>query len=183
MNELGAAVRRLVGRQPVRLRYQTQEQRFLLQDVHDDARVAALVRDKSTLQLCGPVDAAPLVLDVDALVESGGPATSEPLSTARLQAAAHVVGEVLYNAFGLRVSWFGSGKQGLHGWAFGVQIGSHDRAWIAEHVLPVSNSQLEDGPLLAFYEEHASAAVNVGVAFLMGHAASVNLVNLSLIHI
>ena len=62
MNELGAAARRLVGRQPVRLRYQTQEQRFLLQDVHSDARVAALVRDKSTLQLCGPVDAAPLVL-------------------------------------------------------------------------------------------------------------------------
>ena len=58
-----------------------------------------------------------------------------------------------------------------------MQIGSHDRAWIAEHVLPVSNSQLEDGPLLAFYEEHASAAVNVGVAFLTEHATRANLAN------
>ena len=113
MEELGAAVRRLVGQQPVRLRYQSQENRFLLQDVGDDARVAALVRHESTLQLCGPVDAAPLVLDIDALTESGGPATAEPLGSLRLQVAARVVGEALRSAFGLSVHWFGSGLQGL----------------------------------------------------------------------
>ena len=103
MEELGAAVRRLVGQQPVRLRYQSQENGFLLQDVHNDARVAALVRDASTLQLCGPVYASPLVLDIDSLTESGGPATSEPLGGIRLQTAAHVVGTALHSAFGLTV--------------------------------------------------------------------------------
>ena len=73
MNELGAAVRRFVGRQPVRLRYQTQEQRFLLQ-------ARALPRSCATRARCSC--AAPWTLrhSCSTLTRSWNPGGRRPLS-------------------------------------------------------------------------------------------------------
>ena len=47
----------------------------------------------------------------------------------------------------------------------------------------MSKPQLEDGPLVDFYQEHASAEVDVGVAFLTEHARRANLADCAWLHV
>ena len=112
---VGGALKRLIGAQPVRYRMQPQAERRLLQDEANDARVAQIVRNGKTLQLCGPCDATPLVLDIDQLTEGGGRATAKCLAVERLQVAARVIGDALQHAFGLKLTWFASGLQAGRG--------------------------------------------------------------------
>ena len=127
---LGRAIKRLLGQEPVRFRYAAGETRFLLSDC-SDADAGTLVRDKGCLQLAGG-DTSPLVIDIDSLHPSGKEAATEAaFASERLQCATRLLSAVLRAQYHIEVHWFSSGKQGVHGWAFGVQLTHSARKLIA----------------------------------------------------
>ena len=152
---LGRAIKRLVGDNPVRFRYAKENTKFLLSDC-TDADAGVLVRSKDCLQLTR-TDAAPLVIDVDSLNPGGDTkASSTAFAIQRLQVATRLLGVVLKTAYSLEVSWFSSGKQGVHGFCFGSQLTSPMRFAVSE-LLPV-------GPMEALeLFEHSNAYSNDAV--------------------
>lgn len=116
---IGRQVKRLIGGDPVRLRTDDGSARFLLCDC-TDAEAGALVRDKRHLQLVGG-PSAPLVVDIDSLHPGGIQAASEAaFGSERLICATRLLDAMLSSHFGIQMSWFSSGKQGVHGFAFGT---------------------------------------------------------------
>ena len=127
---LGQAIKRLLGQEPVRFRYAAGETRFLLSDC-SDAEAGCLVRDKGCLQLAGG-ETSPLVIDIDSLHPSGKEAATEAVfASERLQCATRLLSTVLRARYNIELHWFSSGKQGVHGWSFGVQLNCSTRQLIA----------------------------------------------------
>ena len=157
---LGRVLKRLIGDAPVVSRGTPDDRRFLLSDL-SDLETGRRVRERPPLQLATSQDAicAPLGLDIDSLHTCGCVPVSEALhAIPRARAAAQLISTVLFNSFGLRVHWFGSGKQGLHGWAFVSLSKAHRRA-IAELLLPASGANAE--PLFQRAAEHYEGQVAV----------------------
>ncbi len=114
---------------------------FLLSDCAD-ADAGSLVRDPRHLQLVGG-DSAPLVIDVDSLHPDGAQAASDAaFCTERLVCATRTLDAMLLSRYGIRVCWFSSGKQGVHGFAFGTSLSKPMRDMVAA-LLPGAESVLE----------------------------------------
>ena len=127
---VGVALKRLLGQNPVKFRYAGEETRFLLSDCTDTG-AGELVRSADCLQLAG-CETSPLVVDIDSLHPSGKEAASEAVfAIERLQCATRLLAAVLRSRFHIEIVWFSSGKQGVHGWAFGVHLTSSTRQTIA----------------------------------------------------
>jgi len=127
---VGRSLKRILGRNPVRFRYACEETRFLLTDC-TDADAGALVRSGDCLQLAG-CETTPLVVDIDSLHPGGNEAASDAVfSTERLQCATRLLTAVLRSRFHVELVWFSSGKQGVHGWAFGIHLTASTRQTIA----------------------------------------------------
>ena len=127
---LGRESKRLLGGDPVRLRSSEGSTCFLLSDCAD-ADAGSLVRDPRHLQLVGG-DSAPLVLDVDSLHPNGAQAASDAaFCTERLVCATRALDAMLLSRYGIRVCWFSSGKQGVHGFAFGTSLSKPMRDMVA----------------------------------------------------
>ena len=147
---LGQALKRLMGQEPVRFRFEKDETRFLLVDC-SDAAVGALVRDKRCLQLAGG-ETTPLVIDIDSLHPGGKKAASEAaFASERLQCATRLIGVVLRARYKIEIHWFSSGKQGVHGWAFGVQLTRSTRQLIAG-LMPQGAS--DTAATISMFEHH-----------------------------
>ena len=128
---VGRELKRLLGQNPVRFRYAGEETRFLLSDCTDDASAGTLVRSEDCLQLAG-CETSPLVVDIDSLHPGGKEAASEAVfATERLQCATRLLAAVLRSRFHIKIDWFSSGKQGVHGWAFGTHLTSSTRQTFA----------------------------------------------------
>ena len=128
---LGREIKRLLGSEPVRFRRSPDDTKFLLSDC-DDLGAASLVLDTGCLQLAGS-DCSPLVIDIDSLSPLGKIAASDAAFwNERLQCATRLIGAVLNANYGLNVHWFSSGKQGVHGWAFGASLSSQARQLVAK---------------------------------------------------
>ena len=118
---LGSWIKGVLGEQPVRLRFEDGSTCFLLCDC-TDAKAGQLVRDVRQLQIVGGAT-APLVIDIDSLHRSGvKQAADAAFSTQRLVCATRVLGAMLGSRFGICMHWFSSGKQGVHGFAFGTTL-------------------------------------------------------------
>ena len=147
---LGQAVKRLMGQEPVRFRFEQDETRFLLSDC-SDAVAGAHVRDKRCLQLASN-KATPLVIDIDSLHPGGKKAASEAaFASERLQCATRLISVVLRTRYKIEIHWFSSGKQGVHGWAFGVQLIRSTRQLIAG-LLP--QGAADTAATISMFERH-----------------------------
>ena len=163
---LGRESKRLLGGEPVRLRSSEGSACFLLSDCAD-ADAGSLVRDPRHLQLVGG-DSAPLVLDVDSLHPDGAQAASDAaFCTERLVCATRVLDAMLLSRYGIRVRWFSSGKQGVHGFAFGTSLSKPMRDVVAA-LLPGAESVFE-------HEAWASPAVVDAVESALRHLRTLDL--------
>ena len=163
---LGRESKRLLGGEPVRLCSSEGSACFLLSDC-TDADAGNLVRDPRHLQLVGG-DSAPLVLDVDSLHPNGAQAaTDAAFCTERLVCATRVLDAMLLSRYGIRVRWFSSGKQGVHGFAFGTSLSKPMRDMVAA-LLPGAESVFE-------HEAWASPAVEDAVESALRHLRTLDL--------
>ena len=84
------------------------------------------------------------MIDIDSLNSLGKIAASDAaFSSERLQCATRLIGAVLNASYGLTVQWFSSGKQGVHGWAFGSSFNSPARQLVAR-LLPEGGANSAD---------------------------------------
>ena len=163
---LGRESKRLLGGEPVRLRSSEGSACFLLSDC-EVADAGSLVRDPRHLQLVGG-DSAPLVIDVDSLHPNGAQAASDAaFCTDRLVCATRVLDAMLLSRYGIRVRWFSSGKQGVHGFAFGTSLSKPMRDMVAA-LLPGAESVFE-------HEAWASEAVVDAVESALRHMLTLDL--------
>ena len=135
---LGKELKRLIGNEAVRWRMSNEVSRFLLADC-SDCDAGRLVRDERQLQLVGG-DSAPLVIDIDSLhPENLESAADACFASERLVCSTRVLDAMLRSRYGVQMSWFSSGKQGLHGFAFGTTLSKPMRDAVAE-LLPGDQS-------------------------------------------
>ena len=167
---IGHQLKRLLGFDPVRFRRSPDETKFLLSDC-DNASAGELVLDTRCLQLAGS-DCSPLVIDIDSLNSLGKIAASDAaFSSERLQCATRLIGAVLNASYGLTVQWFSSGKQGVHGWAFGSSLSSPARQLVAR-LLPEGGANSADTLSMfmrvpAYSHPLVQAEVEAGLARLL----------------
>lgn len=128
---LGAALKRVIGHVPVRVR--TQRGIFRLID-QTDREAGQRVRS-DIVQFDPPNDAGCIVIDIDKL--DGDTAVLAPFASERLAVAAYLLSAVLRKTYGIELSWFASGKKGLHAHAFGLRVDDAMRRRVCE-LLPTS---------------------------------------------
>ena len=129
---LGCELKRLLGGEPVRLRPSGAAACFLLSDCVDDAEAGSLIRDKRMLQLVGGDSSAPVVFDIDSLCPNGSQSAAEAVhSSERLVCATRLLDVMLHSRYGIRLVWFSSGKQGVHGFGFGTSLSKQMRSVVA----------------------------------------------------
>ena len=159
---LGRTSKRLLGGEPLRLRFSEGSACFLLSDC-TDADAGGLVRDQRLLQLVGG-ESAPLVIDIDSLHPNGTQAAADaPFSTERLICPTRLLDAMVNSRYGVRMRWFSSGKQGVHGFAFGTSLSKPMRDVVAA-LLPGDESAFESE---AWTSQAVLDAVDAGLQHML----------------
>jgi hypothetical protein len=166
---VGRNLKRLLSFQPVMPvvpRWTKDEKKFALSDLSDcEAGRFVLRTPPLQLAMAEDVEFAPFCLDIDQVASSKTDGekvvlSEVPNAVLRAKLAARLVSTVLLHGFGLKVHWFGSGKQGMHGFCF-VGLTKDQRREIAHILLPTGPNTirrtLEKG--MEYYKHPAVAAV------------------------